>query len=165
MVDEADAVCRPGNEGKNRTDFYRTLNDYCRQSSVSGYLGADFVIKDFELNKRWLKSCRVTTKLSGPAQWHTHKNFMSVHHIFTSNRECHFFVFHQFKKDKIERNKAYCTAVCAGNACDMLTQRSPQRANSSTVTLTQRPTLSYLTFVTHFFVTQISNLYVNPCSI
>ena len=63
MVDEADAVCRPGNEGKNRTDFYRTLNDYCRQSSVDGYSGADFVIKDFELNNRWLKSCRVTTTL------------------------------------------------------------------------------------------------------
>ena len=53
MDSKADAVCRPGNEGKNRTDFYRTLNDYCRQSSVDGYLGADFVIKDFELNNRW----------------------------------------------------------------------------------------------------------------
>ena len=53
MVDEADAVCRPGNKGKIGTDFYRTLNDYCRQSSVDGYPGADFVIKDFELNNRW----------------------------------------------------------------------------------------------------------------
>ena len=52
MDSKADAVCRPGNEGKNRTDFYRTLNDYCRQSSVDGYLGADCVIKDFELNNR-----------------------------------------------------------------------------------------------------------------
>ena len=29
MESKADAVCRPGNEGKNRTDFYRTLNDCC----------------------------------------------------------------------------------------------------------------------------------------
>ena len=52
MEVKADAVCRPGNEGKNRTDFYRTLNDYCRYMcslhSVDGYLGADCVIKDFE---------------------------------------------------------------------------------------------------------------------
>ena len=53
MDSKADAVCRPGNEGKNRPKFYRTLNDYCKQSSVDGYLGADFVIRDFELNNRW----------------------------------------------------------------------------------------------------------------
>ena len=53
MDSKADAVCRRGNEGKNRPKFYRTLNDYCKQSSVDGYLGADFVIRDFELNNRW----------------------------------------------------------------------------------------------------------------
>ena len=50
MDSKADAVCRPGNEGKNRPKLYQTLNDYCRQSSVDGYLGTDFVRRDFKLN-------------------------------------------------------------------------------------------------------------------
>ena len=62
------------------------------------------------------------------------KDFTSVHYIFTSNRVCHFFVFHSFNKNKFERNKTYCTAekmvkvvagikliVCAANAHDALT--------------------------------------------
>ena len=63
MDSKADAVCQHGNEGRNRTNFWQTLNDYCKQSSADGYPGADFVIKDFELNNCWLKSCRVTTML------------------------------------------------------------------------------------------------------
>ena len=53
MESKADAVCQPENKGENRTDFWQTLNSYCKQSSVNEYLGADFVIKDFELNNRW----------------------------------------------------------------------------------------------------------------
>ena len=59
MESKADAVCQPENKGENRTDFWQTLNSYCKQSSVNEYLGADFVIKDFELNNHWLKSCHV----------------------------------------------------------------------------------------------------------